>query len=474
MSPRRVSLSEVDRQNIVYSEAEQRLINNTLKTTRASLLRLATLRSNPGPARRRQLKDQIRQCKVALAPYKKIPKEIWLIIFELYCQFGQLSTRVTRRQSPVVITQVCSAWRQIVLSMPKVWSDVHLGDEVNLARMWLERAGNIPRALETSEEPSHYYHRPQTIQNFICSFPFRKLHLSEYDARRIYFTQIPVESLLLLEDLALLKPTTHWAVTPFSPHRFPNLVSLQVDTEMMPDFHVSRPFATWKKLRVLRLECGLAKAKCLEILRDASSLEDCSLRIRSYYHDEDSTIESADVANLKIFRLSFPLTFGLRSFLDRLTFPNLHTLILITPSSVNLQDIPQLLHYLAQRVGSLRSLNIHRLHVNVDVGLVLECLPLLQVLELVCDKITTRTAERIGRGELGGCLRELHDCGFHNLYEFLQACELRRDVTQSQCPNTSGAIASLDKVSVRSFKRVPDCKRRISKLRKDGVEFRVV
>lgn len=473
MSPRRVSLSEVDRQNIVYSEAEQRVINNTLKTTKAGLLRLATLRSNPGPARRRQLKDQIRQCNVALAPFKKIPKEIWLIIFELYCQSGRLSTYATRRL-PVVIAQVCSAWRQIVLSMPKVWSDVHMGDEVNLARMWLERAGNIPRALETSKERSFCYHRPQTIQDFICSFPFRKLHLSEYDARRICFTQIPVESLLLLEDLALLRPTHHRGVTSFSPHHFPNLVSLQVDTVIMPDFHVSRPFATWKKLRVLRLECGLNETKCLEIFRDASSLEDCSLRLGYYYGEEDSTIENVDVANLKILRLSLELDFVLWLFLDPFTFPNLHTLILMAQPSVNFHDIPRLLHNLAQRLGSLRSLNIHRLYVNADVGLVLECLPMLQVLELVCDKITTRTAEKIGRGELGGCLRELHDWSSHNLYEFLQACELRRDVTQGQCTNTSEAIASLDNVSVRSLKRVTDCKRRISKLRKDGFEFRVL
>ncbi|KIL56552.1 hypothetical protein M378DRAFT_32350, partial [Amanita muscaria Koide BX008] len=71
------------------------------------------------------LNDQIRRCKVALAPYKKIPKEIWLYIFELYCQPGRLSTCVTW-QPPVVLTQVCSAWRQIAISMPKLWSDVHL------------------------------------------------------------------------------------------------------------------------------------------------------------------------------------------------------------------------------------------------------------------------------------------------------------------------------------------------------------
>ncbi|KIL59696.1 hypothetical protein M378DRAFT_110835, partial [Amanita muscaria Koide BX008] len=138
MAPR-PRLSEVGRQNIVCSEAGQTAIMNTLKTTEAGLLRLG---SN-GVARRRQFKDEIRRCKVVLTPYKKIPTEIWLYAFELYCQpSSRLSTCVTRRP-PVVLTQVCSAWRQIVLSMPKLWSDVYLGKNVNLARMWLGRAVNI-------------------------------------------------------------------------------------------------------------------------------------------------------------------------------------------------------------------------------------------------------------------------------------------------------------------------------------------
>ncbi|KAM6501583.1 hypothetical protein JOM56_001560 [Amanita muscaria] len=374
---------------------------------------------------------------------------------------------------------VCSAWRQIVLSIPKLWSDVHLGENVNLARMWLERAGNIPRALETTREPSHCAdsNRPQAIQSFICSFPFKKLHLIECDAARIDFTRIPVESLLLLEDLALLEPawnSRHLRVAPFSPHHFPNLVSLQIDMITMPRFHVSHPFATWKKLRVLRLECGLDKASCLEILRDASSVEDCSLYFMlESYNYQNPMIESAVVANLKILRLSF--TPELWSFLDPLTFPNLHKLILIARTFDGLRpwDMPSLLYYV-QRFGSLRSLNIHHLKVNVDVGLILEWMPLLQVLELLCEKVATNTVEKIGRGELGGCFRELHDWSYHNFYEFLQACELRRDVTQGQCPNTSGTIASLEKVSVRYSKKVAaDCKRRIRELSKDDIEFKV-
>ncbi|KAM6501588.1 hypothetical protein JOM56_001565 [Amanita muscaria] len=482
--PPRPNLSEIGRRNIVYSEAEQIFIKNAVKTTKAGLLRLGTLRSN-GAARRRQLNDQIRRCKVALAPYKKIPKEIWLYIFELYCQPGRLSTRVTG-QPPVVLTQVCSAWRQIAILMPKLWSDVHLGKGVNLAKIWLRRAGNIPRALETTREPSHCFdsNRPLTIQDFICSFPFKKLHLTECDAVGIDFTRIPVKSLLLLEDLALLKPACNSSLDmadrtvfgmggTFYPHPFPNLVSLQIDTNTVPCFYGS---ARCKKLRILRLECGLAKSTCIDILRDVSSLEDCSLRLSRPHYGQGSSyskIENAVVANLKILKLTFSYTPSLWSFLDHLTFQNLHTLILIAQNCVYFKprDKSRLLR-LAQRIGSLKSLNI-RLHGYVDVGRVLECLPLLQVLEAPCTRVTTHEVEKIGRGELGGCLRELHDCGFHNLYQFLKACELRRDVTQGQCPNSSGAIASLDKVSVRASQRGADCKWRIRELRKDGVEFEV-
>ncbi|KIL59695.1 hypothetical protein M378DRAFT_26868 [Amanita muscaria Koide BX008] len=249
----------------------------------------------------------------------------------------------------------------------------------------------------------------------------------------------------------------------------------------MPRFRVNQ-FTRWKKLRVLRLKCELPKAKCLNILRDASSVEDCSLRLKDVelHHGQGSghsTTENAIVSNLKILGLTFSSTTALWSFLDRLTFQNLHTLILIAQGSVNFQirplrDISRLLRH-AQRIGSLRSLHIHQLNVDVDVSRVLERLPLLQVLEARCEKVTTHTAEKIGRGELGSGLRELHDWSYRNLHEFLQACELRRAVTQGQCPNSSGAIASFEKVSVRYSKGVTDCEQRIRELRKGGVEFEV-
>lgn len=56
-----------------------------------------------------------------------------------------------RGDSPIILGQICSYWRSVVLSMPLLWSSIYVEcptpDHIDLVRMWLERAGTCPLDL---------------------------------------------------------------------------------------------------------------------------------------------------------------------------------------------------------------------------------------------------------------------------------------------------------------------------------------
>ncbi|KAJ3514509.1 hypothetical protein NLJ89_g2335 [Agrocybe chaxingu] len=68
-------------------------------------------------------KGAIRACSTILSPFRRLPPDI-LHEIALQClpkyQFG------IRRQAPVSLSQVCSAWRTAVLSMSRLWSELYV------------------------------------------------------------------------------------------------------------------------------------------------------------------------------------------------------------------------------------------------------------------------------------------------------------------------------------------------------------
>ncbi|KAJ7152914.1 hypothetical protein C8R46DRAFT_1228473 [Mycena filopes] len=100
--------------------------------------------------------------KAAEAPVHRLPVELLGEIF-LACLPPDKYTRANAKLAPLVVSWVCTSWRNIALSLPKLWSSLalepphtHANDATHCAylcqaRFWLARAGR--RKLSLSLQP---------------------------------------------------------------------------------------------------------------------------------------------------------------------------------------------------------------------------------------------------------------------------------------------------------------------------------
>ncbi|KAF5354811.1 hypothetical protein D9756_005630 [Leucocoprinus leucothites] len=104
-----------------------------------------------------------------LTPARRVYPEIWAEIFK-YCPRGSKHRRFTEvedsfdpREGPMVLTQVCSAWRQIAMSTPQLWTTIrltyrgHNASQQALVRAWVQRSGGLPLTIAVMEaKPTGY------------------------------------------------------------------------------------------------------------------------------------------------------------------------------------------------------------------------------------------------------------------------------------------------------------------------------
>lgn len=97
-----------------------------------------------------------------LAPIRRVPEEIIDAIF-LYVQAAheEFPDPIARpRPYVLTLTQTCSTWRRIAIGRPQLWKGLSLSpsskncfNTVNLARIWLARAKDIPLSLQLKCTP---------------------------------------------------------------------------------------------------------------------------------------------------------------------------------------------------------------------------------------------------------------------------------------------------------------------------------
>ena len=105
-----VKLSSIGRTNRICSKEEETYIRSIMLTAQQH--------------RKEEFMDLIGRCKVALAPRKKLPPDVLRSIFH-FCNEGEMKFPLSKR-GVLRITHVCSAWRQLALETPSLWSGVRI------------------------------------------------------------------------------------------------------------------------------------------------------------------------------------------------------------------------------------------------------------------------------------------------------------------------------------------------------------
>ncbi|KAF8338623.1 hypothetical protein F5887DRAFT_505476 [Amanita rubescens] len=428
-----VDLSSIGRTNRIYSEEEEAYIRNILLASRQQ---------------KEELVDLIDRCEVALAPHKKLPPDVLRSIFHA-CNETRVEFPLSMLDTDLRlfhITHVCSAWRQLALETPALWSDVgiHLScmkrswhhEVLSPARQWFARAQDMSRSLfidltwlEVYDSP-HLRDAWEQILEFVALYRLRDLEL-RYPINHLTL-KLPDHAWPSIERLHLTGNTLDTinivnTKSPFSDFgSLPNLKHLTI--RHASNLHGLDNVVQCHQLRILDMRQWIFKhseispSSCLNVLRQCQLLEFCSLPLAkepSFVSTVASRDEKIVLANMDYLRLKFFDGSAASAFLQPLVTPNITTFILeISPEKSWTQlncDMPALIGII-QRSAGMRQ--IHHLEIDtsplLNIGILLELLPSLQFISIKSGHLTDNAIEGLSSGKLGPLLYYMSSDHMHD------------------------------------------------------------
>ena len=299
--------------NALLSEHDARLAKVRLQVRENQLLRLNEGIKNATKMNLPQLADDlsklttlIARYRIALAPHKKLPREMLHYIFH-YVFLGCNKFGPSLQDAPLLLGRICSTWRRTVFRMPELWKDLHFflenahsrSQKVNAALMWFSRAGDLPLSLtltDTSENPTP---REDFVKKVIIPFShkFRYLHLVLQSSQIKALFSLPIGSLDSLEELHVVAYTgpdptpvlPPWAppISVFSPLARLRRIRIQLTPFVTPQtFRLN-----WDRLETFRCDSSLQSEDCHELLLSCQSLKKLHVRVFGIKYSGPSTVQ---------------------------------------------------------------------------------------------------------------------------------------------------------------------------------------
>jgi len=307
-----------------------------------------------------------RRCLFFSTP-KRLPPEIVQEIFRHCMAFNYPDETPSSSTAPLLLTQICSAWRKIALSTPDLWKNVVLEfigvsaveNVQELAKLWIERCGSLPYAIKISSHlpqgfqmsnPLHdlLHHKPTSISALDLELPAEYLQ---------HFNDLPLETQFEnLESISVIPmepesdiPSSWYHTTPIF-ESAPKLKKIQLELSTNI-YELSALRFPWWQLTHLDIECadGWCPHDAFAVFKQCKMLQACDIRIESFETFEDIELENS---------LHFPhlekLTLKLPNFVlfDILDIPSLKSL------SIYLATSPQQLTHIIPLINFHRRCNL--------------------------------------------------------------------------------------------------------------------
>ncbi|KAF8872616.1 hypothetical protein BD779DRAFT_1572123 [Infundibulicybe gibba] len=230
----------------------------------------------------------------------------------------------------LVLTRVCSAWREVALGVPKLWTDIivdpqHPGFSVHghaIISTWLPRSFPCPISLQIHRAA----HGSSLFKDLIIPNLHRCRHL---DLRT--FGSLPD-----LEDIQINGMGQSKAVINFVNHEqiatfqgCPELCRIEIYTDSNEEImDLRRLNLPWRQLSALFFGwIEISPISCLNILRECILLQECNLSISSIDDDaidELTALSKQPLLLPSLHTLSLTLVNHPTLFLAALHMPNLH------------------------------------------------------------------------------------------------------------------------------------------------------
>jgi hypothetical protein len=257
-----------------------------------------------------RLSRESRDLRIVVSPIRRLPWEIVAEIFAhaVYNEAGSFA-RVNSLEPPLLLAQICSAWRTVALSTTALWSSLSLtvvenirpetaANLLSLVQIWNLRSGTRPLCISFSVVPRarsfSCYRAGDGLETAIPGITRLVEHLVAQSARwRRVRLQVPIallpallppnlKSFPLLENLYLRLSRTHQAhvgmdwtpVVDFPPAPALRTLSLAWLPHLQPLLPIH-----WHQLLELDLDIGVRATTLgiLEILRQCHQLRICHM-----------------------------------------------------------------------------------------------------------------------------------------------------------------------------------------------------
>ncbi|KAF8635791.1 hypothetical protein AX17_003848 [Amanita inopinata Kibby_2008] len=431
------------------------------------------------------LRKRLGYYKAAVAPHKQLPTDILRRIFILSARaYGSVQIPLQcnqRAPASLVLSHVCSPWRQVALGTGELWSDIHISgslsqDTVDICEFWLKRAGHFLVAVKLGD---HYESvNPTVIRKLPCParVTYLDLRICNHDVARL--STLPDD---ILPDVREVRLSVKFNSDRPLPSQLPSFFK---HTKFLRCYHhlsdkvINDLTLFWSGLRYLDLgDAPITTPQCLYILRQTVSLEMCRLVIiepesgsmtgETAIHRDEFILPELRILILKADNHS------LDAIITSISTPQLMKFSLRGPDYQGLFVEDRIIGILAERLNlwQLEELELFRVW-GPFFDVLLRNTSLRHIIFPHWGKgyIPDDLVSELATGNICPCLESIEVPAVHNLDELFELFEMI-EVRQGNSTYNKTTPFRYVRTSTRDRIRPYQYEERVAKLRKLGVEI---
>ncbi|KAJ6564624.1 hypothetical protein B0H19DRAFT_1141566 [Mycena capillaripes] len=332
-----------------------------------------------------------------LSPARRLPQDVIRAVF--IASMPTDNAGMTPKEVPLVLCQICSAWRYVALSTPQLWASIRiviprnskieqLADGITC---WLSRSGILPLSISLGLKPTQLHEcQASSLLTSLSGFSARwkAIHIALPD-----FSALEALSHLTSQDVPVLRTVSIdrqfllsgngvglWSCDSLPFLNSPSLQSISL-TDGTSSTSLWLPWTQLTNLRMTRSRVtrwgwDLSITAALTMLGQCSALQSCHLEITSAAEDTD-ILTPVSLPLLSHIEVTSPIGWRMDDLFSNLVVPRLRSLTYSCTISTVGTPLPHMLF------PSLEELNLNVPALQGD-DLVrrLSLLPLLTSLEL--------------------------------------------------------------------------------------------
>ncbi|KAL5533448.1 hypothetical protein ACEPAF_5224 [Sanghuangporus sanghuang] len=327
-------------------------------------------------------------------PVRKIPSELLNEIF-LWTLPPVPSFRAV--DSPLVLTQVCTWWRECAIIQSALWDTIYLPSPVEgispgvveLCKLWLDRSKVRPLSVDFHlasdyqpwKVPVEHVFAVQEVVRILAPHASRITKLLRVFPRFL-LDELRLEEMDNLDDLFICDITDNIAgQTHVAPQTFKVPQTLRCLSLRQTFFDINA-FTSLKNIAHLDLwqlqgQGQMSIGTCLKLLRELNWLESCTLDVAQGDYDREVLLPEINMPNLSFFFISWDWLVDVGPILDVLVAPSVRRLGLRGPPPTRRQWT-HLRRFLKRSRPALTQLSIKEIGFT-DIQLI-DCLRLVPTL----------------------------------------------------------------------------------------------